>query len=135
MSVQPLRIGIVGTFDVANYGDLLFPIIAEAELTMRLGPIEMIPLSYHARVPPAWPYQVTSVTELPQLIGGLDALLVGGGFILRFDKDVAPGYEPPAGVHHPTGYWLTPALPCRDARSQQRSTHRARPAACGRSTT
>ena len=37
-------------------------------------------------------------------------MLIGGGFVIRFDKDVAPGYTPPPGVHHPTGYWLTPAL-------------------------
>jgi lipopolysaccharide transport system ATP-binding protein len=41
----------------------------------------------------------------------LDGVLVGGGFIVRFGKIVAPGYGPPtAAIHHPTGYWLTPAL-------------------------
>src|SRR5437764_13952767 len=35
---------------------------------------------------------------------------LGGGFLIRFDKDVAPGYGPPTPIHHPTGYWLTPAL-------------------------
>jgi Polysaccharide pyruvyl transferase/2OG-Fe(II) oxygenase superfamily len=41
----------------------------------------------------------------------LDGLLIGGGFLIRFDKQIAPGYVPPApGIHHPTGYWLTPAL-------------------------
>jgi lipopolysaccharide transport system ATP-binding protein len=37
MQEQPWQIGICGTFDVANYGDLLFPLIAESELTERLG--------------------------------------------------------------------------------------------------
>jgi lipopolysaccharide transport system ATP-binding protein len=51
------------------------------------------------------------VTELPRLAPSLDVLLVGGGFLIRFDKEVAPGYAPPAAdIHHPTGYWLTPAL-------------------------
>src|SRR5437667_5582920 len=41
----------------------------------------------------------------------LDGVLIGGGFIIRFDKEVAPGYSPPTPeIHHPTGYWLTPAL-------------------------
>lgn len=45
------------------------------------------------------------------MIRRLDGLLIGGGFIIRFDKEVAPGYAPPSPqIHHPTGYWLTPAL-------------------------
>lgn len=104
------RVGIVGTFDVQNYGDLLFPIIAGEELCRRLGDVEIVPLSYRTLTTAQWPYAVTSVADLPELISDLDGLLIGGGFVIRFDKDVAPGYRPPAGVHHPTGYWLTPAL-------------------------
>src|SRR6185295_13271983 len=103
-----LQVGICGTFDVENYGDLLFPLIAEAELTKRLGRVEVHAFSYHAKKRPEWPYTVTSVTELPHLIGSLDAVLIGGGFIIRFDKEVAPAYGPPTpAIHHPTGYWLT----------------------------
>lgn len=106
-----LDIAICGTFDVQNYGDLLFPIIAEAELTKRLGSLNLHRFSYHARTPPEWPYTVTSVTQLPHLATSLDCVLIGGGFIIRFDKDVAPAYGPPTPeIHHPTGYWLTPAL-------------------------
>ncbi len=105
------QVGIFGTFDVANYGDLLFPIVAAAELSRRLGAVELRPFSYGAKAPPDWPYAVTSVSELPERAGELDGALVGGGFIVRFDKDVAPGYGPPTpSIHHPTGYWLTPAL-------------------------
>jgi lipopolysaccharide transport system ATP-binding protein len=107
------QIALFGTFDVENYGDLLFPLIAEAELTERLGPVKIHPFSYHARTPPHWPYQVTSLTELPQKVSYLDAALIGGGHIIRFDKEVALalGYGPPTpAIHHPTGYWLTPAL-------------------------
>lgn len=111
MRDRDLQIGLFGTFDVENYGDLLFPLIAEAELTERLGRVTIHRFSYHARTPPDWPYQVTSVTELPRMARNLDGVLVGGGFIVRFDKSVAPGYGPPTPeIHHPTGYWLTPAL-------------------------
>jgi hypothetical protein len=106
-----LRIGISGTFDVENYGDLLFPLIAEAELSRRLGPIELVRFSYAEKSPPGWPYRVTPLTELPAMAGGLDGMLIGGGHVIRFDKDIAAGYAPPsAALHHPTGYWLTPAL-------------------------
>ena len=109
MSQREWQVGIVGTFDVRNYGDLLFPPIAEAELRKRLGAVQVRAFSYHAKDTPEWPYEVTSVAALPD--AGLDALLIGGGFLIRFDKDVAPGYLPPdASIHHPTGYWLTPAL-------------------------
>lgn len=111
MRDRDLQIGLFGTFDVENYGDLLFPLIAEAELTERLGRVKLHRFSYHARTPPEWPFTVTSVTELPRMAGNLDGVLIGGGFIVRFDKNVAPGYGPPTpAIHHPTGYWLTPAL-------------------------
>lgn len=106
-----MRIGVFGTFDVENYGDLLFPILAEAELARRLGAVELLPFSYHARTRPHWPYDVTSLTDLPRIAHILDGALIGGGFIVRFDKDVASDYRPPTtDIHHPTGYWLTPAL-------------------------
>src|SRR4051794_35856228 len=111
MKDREWQIGLFGTFDVENYGDLLFPLIAEAELTERLGAVNLHRFSYHAKAPPDWPYVVTSVTELPRLADGLDGVLIGGGFIIRFDKEVAPAYGPPiSSIHHPTGYWLTPAL-------------------------
>src|SRR5215213_1809972 len=105
------QIGLFGTFDVENYGDLLFPLVAEAELSRRLGPVKLHRFSYHARTPPDWPYEVTSLTQLPQMVSRLDGILIGGGFLIRFDKEVAPGYGPPTpAIHHPTGYWLTPGL-------------------------
>lgn len=111
MSERVFHIGIVGTFDVQNYGDLLFPILAEAELRERLGDVELHRFSYHARSAAEWPYAVTSLTELPAMLDQLDALLIGGGFLIRFDKYVADDYLPPSPhIHHPTGYWLTPAL-------------------------
>jgi len=106
-----MDIGICGTFDVANYGDLLFPLIAESELRERLGGLTLHRFSYHSKAPPDWPYEVHSVEALPHIIHRLDGLLIGGGFVIRFDKEVAPGYAPPSSeIHHPTGYWLTPAL-------------------------
>jgi lipopolysaccharide transport system ATP-binding protein len=51
------------------------------------------------------------------MIRQLDGLLIGGDLLIRFDKNLAPGYAPPglstlcaSGIHHPTGDWLTPAL-------------------------
>jgi len=111
MRERQWEVGICGTFDVSNYGDLLFPFIAESELKRRLGDVTLRRFSYNAKTPASWPYEVTSLTELPEMIHRLDGLLVGGGLLVRFDKDVAPEYAPPTlQIHHPTGYWLTPAL-------------------------
>ena len=106
------EIGICGTFDVENYGDLLLPLIAEKELTNRLGPVKLRRFSYFPKTLPGWPYEVTSLVELPSLVGGLDGLLIGGGHLIRFDKQIAANnYGPPTtDLHHPTAYWLTPAL-------------------------
>ena len=105
------QVASFGTFDVENYGDMLFPLIAEAELAKRLGSVKLHRFSYNAKEPPGWPYTVTSVTELPEVAGRLDGVLIGGGSIIRFDKEIAPGYGPSTPmIHHPTGYWLTPAL-------------------------
>jgi lipopolysaccharide transport system ATP-binding protein len=105
------QIGMFGTFDVWNFGDLLFPLIAEKELTERMGEVKIRPFSYYAKLKPGWPYDTTSLTELPEKANTLAGALIGGGHIIRFDKRIAPGYFPPnPSVHHPTGYWLTPAL-------------------------
>jgi lipopolysaccharide transport system ATP-binding protein len=105
------QIGICGTFDVENYGDLLFPLIAEVELQERLGPITLHKYSYRQKSPPAWHYHVNSLTELPQMIRQMDGMIIGGGDLIRFDKGIAPGYIPPSSaIHHPTGFWLTPML-------------------------
>jgi lipopolysaccharide transport system ATP-binding protein len=113
MQNRTFKVGVVGTFDVENYGDLLFPLIAQKELAERLGQVELLSFSYQARTAAEWPFPVTSVTELPRLAPSLDAMLLGGGFLVRFDKSVAAGYGPPtAEIHHPTGFWLSPAQIC-----------------------
>jgi lipopolysaccharide transport system ATP-binding protein len=105
------RIGIVGTFDVMNFGDLLFPLLAGHELRERLGDVTLTAYSHRELAPPGWPYPVRPLDSLPHDLETLDLLLVGGGHLVRFDKDIAPGYGPTSpDVHHPTGYWLTPTL-------------------------
>jgi hypothetical protein len=103
----PRRVGIVGTFDVENYGDLLFPLMAEAALGRRLESIDVVPFSPNQRSAPVWPYDVRSTLDLPDSLPSLSALLIGGGQIIRFD----PGYPVPTDprVHLPIDYWLTPA--------------------------
>lgn len=107
----PYDIAISGTFDVENYGDLMFPIMADHELSRRLGSVRLTRYSYLEKVKPSWPYDVIPLSNLNTDVANHTALLIGGGHLIRFDKSVAKGYFPSDGdTHHPTGYWLTPAL-------------------------
>jgi GT2 family glycosyltransferase len=109
--VPTYRIGIVGTFDVANYGDLLFPALAEAELEARVGPIELVRFSHRPMDQPSWFFPVMPVDSLVDELSTLDLLIVGGGHLIRFDKSIARDYGPTSSlIHHPTGYWLGPTL-------------------------
>lgn len=101
-------VAIVGTFDVENYGDLLFPLIADAELRRRCTSIDLVPFSVNGRSVAQWPYEVHPTRALAEMMPGFSALLIGGGQIIRFD-DVYPIAAPP-GTKMPIDYWLVPAL-------------------------
>ncbi len=102
---------MVGTFDVENLGDLLFPYIARHELSRRLGEIELELFSYRSTDPPSWPLTVRPVHSLAKRLHEFELLVVGGGHIIRGDAAVAPGYEPTdATTSHPYGLWLTPTF-------------------------
>jgi lipopolysaccharide transport system ATP-binding protein len=105
------QVGLVGTFEADNYGDRLFPLIAEAELTRRLDRVKLHCFSYGVQTAATWPYPVTSITELPRLAADLDGLLVGKAFSLGLDRVAAPGGgPPPAPARQPPGFWLSPPL-------------------------
>ena len=103
-----LAVGMAGTFDVENYGDLLFPLIAAAELERRNSRIQVVPFSVNGRSLPAWPFHVRPMHEMAALLPALSAMLIGGGQIVRFDR----GYPipVPADVDLPFAFWLTPAV-------------------------
>lgn len=108
---RPVRVAMVGTFDVENLGDLLFPSVAHHELSARLGDVELELFSYRSLDPPSWPLKVRSVDSLGPRLAEFDALLVGGGHLVRGDEGVAPGYLPTSvDTSHPYGLWLTPTL-------------------------
>ncbi|HEV3328020.1 MAG TPA: polysaccharide pyruvyl transferase family protein [Acidimicrobiales bacterium] len=102
---------MVGTFDLENLGDLLFPYVAQHELARRLGSVELELFSYRSLDPPAWPLKVRPVHAMAERLGEFDLLVVGGGHLIRGDVDLAPGYEPTdATTSHPFGLWLVPTL-------------------------
>jgi len=105
------HVAMVGTYDVANFGDLLFPVIARREIEQRLGSFDLTLYSYGAMSPTTWPLHVHPIAQLRHDITGFDLLLLGGGHLIRADTAIAPGYLPSDPVvHHPLGLWLTPVL-------------------------
>lgn len=108
-SLMSYQVGIVGTFDVENYGDLLFPIIAERQLKKRIENVTIVPFSPSAAYQDQrWPINVHSTNTIKDRLPFLSALLIGGGQIVRFDK----GYptEVDSNINLPIDYWLMPAV-------------------------
>jgi polysaccharide pyruvyl transferase WcaK-like protein len=106
-----VRIAQVGTFDVENLGDLLFPILARRALADRLPGVEIALYSYRSKSADEWPFEVRPLGALVAEVADYDLVLVGGGDIIRFDKEVAPDYRPSdSGLHHPTSLWMAPTL-------------------------
>jgi hypothetical protein len=101
-----IRVSQWGAFDVDNYGDRLFPLICKDQLTARLPNLE---LACHAPIgKPALPPGSPPLHPLVPGDGPLDrerreyfarhfdAVLIGGGDLLRFDPS-EPGYATPGG--------------------------------------
>jgi lipopolysaccharide transport system ATP-binding protein len=111
MNGSGYQVAMFGTFDVENFGDILFPIAAKWALQKRLGSADIHMFSYREKSTDEWPFPVLSISDFPALAADYDGVIVGGGHLVRFDKKVAPGYGPSVPwVHHPTGFWLSPGL-------------------------
>lgn len=109
LSGPPLCVGMAGTFDIENYGDLLFPLIAAAALKRRDRRIQIVPFSVNGKMDSSWPFPVRPTEEIIASIPSLSAMLIGGGQIVRFDDRYYP-VPVPADVDMPVAYWLIPAL-------------------------
>ena len=103
-----MTVGMAGTFDVENYGDLLFPLVAAANLRRRDPRIRVVPFSVNGKSEPSWPFQVRPMEEMNASVSTLSALLIGGGQIVRFDKRYP--VPVPEHVNMPVAYWLVPAV-------------------------
>src|SRR5205807_6918854 len=103
-----MAVGVAGTFDVENYGDLLFPLIAAEALKRRDPRIRVVPFSVNGKPESSWPFLVQPVEELSASVSNLSAMLIGGGQLIRFDKTYP--VPVPANVDMPIAYWLVPAF-------------------------
>jgi polysaccharide pyruvyl transferase WcaK-like protein len=101
-----VRVGLWGTFDLENVGDMLYPRIVRRELERRVPRIELVPFSPIGYVgynrfedpseEPAAPLGRWSPERLEELAGGIGVLAIGGGEILHDrDEELAPHYGLP----------------------------------------
>jgi hypothetical protein len=99
-------VGMFGTFDLENLGDMLFPWIARNELARRVPRLELrtwAPVGYVGRnrfeepgQEPASPLGAWSEERVSELADQLDLLLIGGGEIIHDrDWELAPHYGLP----------------------------------------
>jgi hypothetical protein len=97
-----VRIGVLGTFDVDNYGDHLFPRVAAHEFARRLPEADVTPYSPYGRLHPtpldgdwaAEPLGPWTPGRARELAGAHDLLVVGGGELIHLnDPLLAPVYD------------------------------------------
>ena len=90
MSKKAYRIAQVGTFDYKNYGDILFPDILATELSKYINVSEIVLFSPIGGVKPFDSRIVFPISELENehLKKPFDAIVCGGGDIVRFDEQV-----------------------------------------------
>ncbi|MFC7673174.1 polysaccharide pyruvyl transferase family protein [Mycolicibacterium sp. GCM10028919] len=106
---------IFGTFDIGNFGDLMFPIIAERKLS-ELGTVELNRFSYRFKRSDSWFYDVETIQDFPKFIESTSVVIIGGGHLVHFSRFVAQGYVPTDDrIPHPFGFWWVPAVAARMA--------------------
>jgi GT2 family glycosyltransferase len=87
-----MTIGLFGTFEIDNYGDLLFPAILERVLSRDIPGLEIRLFSPCSGVYKFNGAEIQAVTDLESVADTLDGFVLGGGDIIRFD--IPPAYDP-----------------------------------------
>lgn len=114
-----VRACLWGGFDVANYGDQLFPLIAKDQLSERLPNLELTCFAPFGQAslppgsPPLFPISSDGGSLTRQrrdyFARHFDAVVVGGGDILRFDHlDASQGSPAERAVSRPYHAFLDP---------------------------
>ncbi|APE44420.1 hypothetical protein BOO69_14130 [Sulfitobacter alexandrii] len=86
------RIAIFGTFDVENYGDLLFPLLAQQRLASEgMDVVAVSPTAGVTRYRDTVP--VISLAEFVKTADSFDGILIGGGNIVHIRDFDLPGYS------------------------------------------
>ena len=89
------RIAQIGTFDLENYGDLLFPLVLKEELRRRVPDLAIDLFSPKGGAMPFDGRPVYPIGSLPERFSSVhyDAVVIGGGDLIRCDAQFAPSSE------------------------------------------
>ena len=93
---RTLTVGLFGTFEVDNFGDVLFPALFSHGMAGERPRLETVLFGPAAGVCRFDGRPVQAVGALRDYAEGLDAFVVGGGDLLRFDAPVPPDPRPGA---------------------------------------
>lgn len=105
-----MKIAMFGTFDIGNFGDIFFPIVAEKKLA-EFGHPEITLFSYRAMSRESWCYDVEPIQAFPERASEFDLVIVGGGHLVHFHRYAGPDYGPTdPSIPHPLGFWWLPAV-------------------------
>jgi O-antigen biosynthesis protein len=100
-----MKVGVSGTFDVDNFGDLLFPIIADEKLS-DFNCVAISPTSSKTNFSDAkLPHEISSS------LNDLNALVIGGGNIIRTSNTTLETYKRNNVGHNAySNIWLSSCL-------------------------
>lgn len=108
--MKSYNIAQVGSFDVENYGDLLFPVVLKYKLDEKLKDTNLYlfsPLGGKMPFADKEVYQIEKLESMHREVK-FDAIIIGGGDIIRFDKNVLKLY--PEDYKSSCSFWLTPII-------------------------
>lgn len=85
----------IGSFDVENYGDLLFTDILQKELSARIEIDNIYLFSPNGGKMPFSNKDVYKIKDLADFLKekSIDAIVIGGGDVIRLDKNVTSKYD------------------------------------------
>ncbi|MBR2725707.1 polysaccharide pyruvyl transferase family protein [Candidatus Saccharibacteria bacterium] len=100
----------VGSFDVENFGDLLFPIVLEHELGKRLPLDHLYLFSPNGGEMPFYHRHVYPASDLDDFCQNhsIDGVIIGGGDTIRLDETVMPAYG--TAFFPALSFWQYPIL-------------------------
>jgi lipopolysaccharide transport system ATP-binding protein len=99
---HPPTVVHIGAFDLASYGDQIFPLVAAHELRRRIGDVELLPFAPigsigDGRGANSWTLGPWTAGRAAELAGRATLVLCGGGEIVLGDGSV---YAPFYGIDH-----------------------------------
>ena len=109
------RVALFGTFDTANFGDCLFPLVVRQQISRRLENADVMAFSPTNRIPPTADYsRVYAFSELGEAFEeDSPAFMIGGGALLSTEHVLFSYPEIRLLYPYSLKCWLLPAMIAR----------------------